>query len=159
MRKPTGFMSNSAAICEELDRKCHGRHGLCSGRHAVEGKPHGSCTGKTAEHAEKYSDVLCRCILKGISKELHDSGLCVDGEVGMMKPELRETVAKVNAFFEEVFRDIHDGLLKLSDELEVPNMASSMVAAVAPEYVAHSIHDLSVELPAMASSMELSTTS
>ncbi len=39
LRKPTGFMSNSAAICEELNKKCHGRNGLCSGRH--EGKRHG----------------------------------------------------------------------------------------------------------------------
>ena len=46
----------------------------------------------------------------------------------------------VGAFFEEVFRDIHEGLLALSDDLEVPSLASSMVAATLIDECAYITH-------------------
>ena len=90
LKKPTGFMSNSACVCEELQRRCLGRRGICGGRAKVAGMKHAACVGRTAREAAIYSDILCKAMLKGISRQLHEDGLCVVGETGMMAPEYRE---------------------------------------------------------------------
>ena len=72
--KPTGWMSNSPAVLQQLTRRCSGRGGQCTraggGRHAV-------ASGKIAREAAVYPFRLCRAILKGCQKQLR-----LDGRIG-----------------------------------------------------------------------------
>lgn len=54
-KKPTGFMSNAPEIIRELNRRCHGRRGLCS---RPRGGTHAECLGKTAQRAAIFQEEL-----------------------------------------------------------------------------------------------------
>ena len=49
--------------------------------------------GSVARRAERYSDGLCKAILRGVSRELHHLGYMTEGEHGVQHPSVRELVA------------------------------------------------------------------
>ena len=59
VRKPTGFMSNSRALLNKLDKRCGGRNGRCS-----EGGMHAPCSGSIARDSQVYGKKLCMAILE-----------------------------------------------------------------------------------------------
>ena len=66
IKKPTTFMTNSDAMCSELEQRCGGRSGECSrpggGRHVV-------CNGFRAKMAAIYHFKLCKAILTGMRNQ------------------------------------------------------------------------------------------
>ena len=92
VRKPTDFVTNSGYICQNLTKVCQGRHGYCRGNKSSEGMRHRPCEGKVAKKAAIYPQELCRAVLRGLAKQLRADGMTVNGEVGMMKPTVREMV-------------------------------------------------------------------
>ena len=80
LKKPTGFLSNSAEILRVLERRCKGRKGLCSreagGRHAL-------CNGKVARRAAIFHAKMCEAILEGMRNQCVADGLLKIGEVGL----------------------------------------------------------------------------
>ena len=54
IRKPTGFMSNSPILLRHLNRRCFGRHGLCS-------CPAGGAVAKRVTHTYIISVCVCVC--------------------------------------------------------------------------------------------------
>ena len=80
LKKPTGFLSNSAEILRVLERRCKGRKGLCSreagGRHAL-------CNGKVARRAAIFHAKMCEAILEGMRSQCVADGLLKNGEVGL----------------------------------------------------------------------------
>ena len=84
IKKPTGFLSNSPCILEELNKRCAGRGGNCSRR---KGGVHARCEGRIAKQAAKYSRGLCRAILKGAHRQMKTDGHLQDGCIGLMPGE------------------------------------------------------------------------
>ena len=80
VRKPTGFMSNSPALLQTLEKRCTGRNGGCS---RPSGGVHTPCLGKVARRAAIYHDDLCDAILKGFSKQMRFDRRMRDGEIGL----------------------------------------------------------------------------
>ncbi len=80
VKKPTGFMSNAPRLLARLEKKCAGRDGFCSRR---KGGQHAKCEGKVAKLAAKYSDALCKAILRGMYDQMRESGIVHDHEVGL----------------------------------------------------------------------------
>ena len=80
VKKPTGFLSNAPHLLARLEKRCSGHGGECSrrrgGRHAI-------CEGKIAKEAAKYSDELCKAILRGMYDQMRASGIVRDHEVGL----------------------------------------------------------------------------
>ena len=91
VKKPTGFMSNSEMLLKELQGTCTGKQGYCQGYGPSSGLKHQICEGGTARRAAKYSDGLCRSILRGIAKQLKTDGFFAE-EVGLLAPSVREIV-------------------------------------------------------------------
>ena len=60
IKKPTGFMSNAPQLLNALNKRCFGRHGLCS---RPSGGAHQNCLGKVARRAAIFSDMMCEMIL------------------------------------------------------------------------------------------------
>ena len=59
--KPTGFLSNSFKVLDELSRRCEGRNGQCTRSHrtgAATFEKHVSCAGKRARDAQVYTRSL-----------------------------------------------------------------------------------------------------
>ena len=94
VKKPTGFMSNSAEVRRELERRCAGRGGDCSrrggGRHVV-------CSGRVARRAAIYPFELCRAILVGFARQMRIDGVIQDNVVGMQLIEEAEEQLHVMA--------------------------------------------------------------
>ncbi len=82
--KPTGFMTNSAAIGRALSKRCEGAGGLCS---RPEGGKHRTCSGKHARAAQKYPKELCRALLRGVRDQMHADGLLKNGCYGVQAPD------------------------------------------------------------------------
>ena len=82
---PTGFMSNSPAIRQELRQRRQGRHGWCNRRTTRQG--HAGCSGRVARLAAIYPLTLCRAILGGMMKQLRFDGVMQAGTVGMQVVE------------------------------------------------------------------------
>jgi hypothetical protein len=76
--KPTGWMSNSPHILEQLNRRCGGTRGICS----ATGTPHRHATGKVARDAAVYPFLLCKAILVGLCKQLREDGHLTAGSCG-----------------------------------------------------------------------------
>ena len=63
VKKPTGFITNSSHLADQLGNKCLGGH-----RHI-------QLMGGRAAACQVYPDKLCRAMLKGIRLELVNSGI------------------------------------------------------------------------------------
>jgi len=68
--KPTGWLSNSNIILQELNKLCIGGH-----RHA-------DLTNGRAAKAQVYPEKLCLAILKGLRKQLIKDRVMFEGEIG-----------------------------------------------------------------------------
>lgn len=80
VKKPSGFMTNSACIAAALSRTCQGTGGWCS---RLKGSRHEPCSGKVAAAAQVYPRALCRAVLKGATNQFKADGLLKDGCYGM----------------------------------------------------------------------------
>ncbi len=80
VRKATGFMRNAPNILERLTRRCAGRDGTCSrskcGRHV-------QASGRVAKDAARYSDGLCRAMIRGMADEMRSRGILRPGGEGV----------------------------------------------------------------------------
>ena len=83
LKKPTGFMSNSPELLQALNRRCFGKHGLCS---RPQGGVHRQCIGKVAERATIFQEELCATILRRLRTQLRADGKMHDGEIGVNVP-------------------------------------------------------------------------
>ena len=80
VRKPTGFMSNSAEVFSELSKRCSGQGSQCS---RPNGGKHTPCQGSICKDMAKYPRELCRAVLRGISAQLKADGRLVAGCYGV----------------------------------------------------------------------------
>jgi len=78
--KPSGFMSNSPEVLQQLQRTCRGKDGRCSRRL---GGDHVHCEGKIAADAARYPTGLVKAILKGFVQQLRRDGLIHNGIYGI----------------------------------------------------------------------------
>ena len=82
LKKPTGFMSNAPELLKMLDRRCFGRHGLCS---RAEGGRHAECLGKKAQRAAIFQEELCVAILRGFRAQLLKDRRMRNGEISVVE--------------------------------------------------------------------------
>ena len=82
IKKPTGFLTNSAELRKMLNSRCLGGRtpGACSRPKAGH---HVHCEGKTAKNAAIYPRELCRAIIKGVSNQLRVDGVTKNGCFGL----------------------------------------------------------------------------
>ena len=80
VRKATGFMSNAPKVLERLTRRCAGRDGTCS---RSKGGRHVQASGRVAKDAARYSDGLCRAMVRGMVDEMRSRVIWRPGEEGM----------------------------------------------------------------------------
>ena len=80
VKKPTGFMSNAPHLLRRLSKRCEAEGKRCSRR---QGGEHALCSGKVAKEAAKYSDALCKAMLRGMYEEMRERGIVNDAEVGL----------------------------------------------------------------------------
>ena len=80
IKKPTGFMSNSAELLKVLEVRCLGKSGNCS---RPSGGRHVPCLGSRARRAAIFQDKLCTSILRGIRNQLVADGRMHENEVGL----------------------------------------------------------------------------
>ena len=80
VRKATGFMSNAPRVLQRLTRRCAGRDGTCS---RAKGGTHVQASGRVAKDAARYSDGLCRAMIRGMMDEMQAQGIWRPGEVGL----------------------------------------------------------------------------
>ena len=80
IKTPTGFMGNCPASMKLLQKRCQGRHGMCS-RHG--GGQHQPCLGKIAQRAAIYHDKLCETVLRGLAQQLAQDRRIRPGEHGI----------------------------------------------------------------------------
>ena len=66
VKKPTGWMSNSECVLENLGQRCGNRDGTCS---RPAGGKHKMCSSKVARDAARYPFEICRAILTGIHEQ------------------------------------------------------------------------------------------
>ena len=81
--KPTGFLTNSSKLAETLSKTCSSVSGSCS---RPKGGQHRLCSGRHARDAARYPRGLCRAILKGITGQLKDDRLLLEGCFGVQVP-------------------------------------------------------------------------
>ena len=110
IRKPTGWMSNSPRILEQLGDRCYGRGGRCTRR---EGGRHQLCSSSHARRAAVYPFELCRAILTGFRNQLRDDERHVVGMVGILpRPDAEMTMGQLQ-------RRVHRLLgVQVEEELE-----------------------------------------
>jgi hypothetical protein len=72
IRKPTGFMTNSARIAKRLEVQCKDMH-----RHI-------SLIGGRAKKADVYPDRLCKEIVLGLLDQMKEDGRVQEGSIGSM---------------------------------------------------------------------------
>ena len=96
VKKPTGFMSNSQELLDELNRRCFGRNGLCS---RPRGGVHRQCIGKVAQRAAVFQEELCLAILRGLKRQLRKDNRVKSGEVGIHEVMLTAD-DEIDAYYE-----------------------------------------------------------
>ena len=89
VKKPTGFMTNSACVAQTLDARCSGRHGVCS---RAQGGRHSVALGQIAKDAAKYPRRLCQAIPKGTVRHFREDNLLKDGCYGIQAPDDDEAI-------------------------------------------------------------------
>ena len=80
VKKPTGFLSNSAEVLRALSRRCTGQSGECS---RPRGGHHALCSGQIAKDAAIYPRGLCRAIIEGVALQMRADGIIKNGCLGM----------------------------------------------------------------------------
>ncbi len=80
LKKATGFMSNAEELLRHLSRRCHGTGGVCTRR---KGGRHVTVQGRITRESAKYSDKLCKAILRGMVAQMRKVGMVKDGECGV----------------------------------------------------------------------------
>ena len=94
IRKRTGFMSNAPCLLKRLSKKCESQDGQCTRR---QGGRHAVTSGRIAREAAKYSDRLCRAIIRGMVEEMAERGIWREGEVGLHAVEDKDGAAEARA--------------------------------------------------------------
>ena len=113
VKKPTLFMSNAQALCEELNNVCSGRRGACSRRKAGR---HMMCNGMVAGRAAMFPLQLCESILVGFREQIGRDGVWSRSAHGMQNT---------------AFVNIVEGL----DDEEQERLYNSYIAKMASMYV------------------------
>ena len=113
VRKATGFMSNAPRLLEQLQKRCTGNDGQCS---RARGGRHVTASGRVAKDAARYSDPLCRAIIKGMTNEMQWRGIWRRGEVGLHAVSDEDPVMQIANGCSGKFRDDVTGQL-LRDDL------------------------------------------
>ena len=85
MKKPTGFMSNSAEIRHALSSVCEGRNGACA---RPEGGKHTTCQGSITKGMAVYPRELCRAVLPGLTAQLRRDRRLIDGCYGIQPTQV-----------------------------------------------------------------------
>ena len=93
VKKPTGFMTNSPEIAQELKLRCQGgpTPGACS---RPGGGHHTHCSGKIAREAAIYPRGLCRAIIKGTANQLRADGITKNGCFGLQAKDDEEEITR-----------------------------------------------------------------
>ena len=81
LKKPIGFMSNAPHLLNKLNRRCFGRHGICS---RPQGGRHVECLGKKAQQAGIFQEELCIAILRGFKDQLFRDRRMRNGKLSMV---------------------------------------------------------------------------
>ena len=110
--KPTGWLSNSACILEQLGVQCtnlQNNPGFYKHRHA-------DLQGGRAARAAIYPEQLCYAILKGLRNQLKHLGLNNIGEVGSICEDFSEHLflQEVQHYTHEVYDDLSGKVLDSS---------------------------------------------
>ena len=100
IRKPTGFMSTSPEILNQLNVQCMGRRGSCS---RPEGGLQARCLGARARRAAIFQDKLCLAILRGFRNQMIADKAMRRGEFGLVgeRDLFEESNDYVEAFISE----------------------------------------------------------
>ena len=114
VKKPSGFLTNSACIAASLNKQCKGTGGWCS---RPRGGKHELCSGKVAAGAQVYPRGLCRAVLKGITDQLKADGLVKDGCYGIQVADddlevLKETYGPAQGYSGRYKDDLTGQVLK-----------------------------------------------
>ena len=91
MKKPSGFLTNSPCLAKSLSKRCQGLGGYCS---RIKGGKHELCSGKVASDAQVYPKGLCRAVLKGVTEQMKNDGLLIQGCYGVQVKEDEHEVLK-----------------------------------------------------------------
>ena len=117
MKKPTGFLTNSPEVYDQLSRRCSGRGGQCS---RPTGGKHAKCSGIHAKDAARYPRGLCQAILRGVTQQLRADELLKDGCYGVQvaddEAEIQRNTHSPELGYSGKYRDDLTGQL-LKDEL------------------------------------------
>ena len=94
-------MSNAPLLLSKLNRKCFGRHGLCS---RPQGGRHVECLGKKAQRAAIFQEELCLAILRGIKDQLLNDRRMRNGELSMVDLDgvMMDGDDELNHYYESV---------------------------------------------------------
>ena len=114
VKKPSGFMTNSACIAASLNKQCKGTGGWCS---RPRGGKHELCSGRVAAGAQVYLRGLCRAVLKGITDQLRADGLVKSGCYGIQVADddlevLKETYGPAQGYSGRYRDDLTGQVLK-----------------------------------------------
>ena len=90
VKKPTGFLSNSAEVLKVLSRRCIGVRGVCS---RPRGGEHVHCEGSVAKNAARYSRKLCKAMLKGMRNQMLVDGILLPACHGLQAKDDPEVMA------------------------------------------------------------------
>ena len=108
VRKATGFMSNAPQLLQRLTRRCTSRDGTCS---RTKGGRHVQASGRVASDAARYSDGLCRAMIRGMMDEMQ-----ARGEIGLHAVTDEDVTKSTRAGCSGKYRDDISGHL-LRDDL------------------------------------------
>ena len=104
--KATGWLTNSPAILQEMAKLCKNDGSSSDHKHA---SLENGCAAKAAVYPEK----LCYSILRGLRKQLVDSNIMIEGEIGTVceDTEEKEFIHRVERCNGEFYDDISGNAL------------------------------------------------
>ncbi len=115
--KPSGFVSNSLKILEQLGRRCTGQEGRCS---RPAGGRHVRLEGSYAQDSQKYPRALCQAMLRGVTAQLRADRRLKAGCFGIQAldddDEVQQTLYGPEQGYSVRYRDDSTGQV-LKDEL------------------------------------------
>ena len=101
--KPTGWMSNSPYILEELNQQCINNKLPPDQRHRHASLEHGR-----ARQAQVYPEQLCYSILRGLRRHMVAHGLCHVGSVGTVCEDVEEH--EINMNIQQPYSQFYDNI-------------------------------------------------
>ena len=114
--KPSGFVSNSLKILEQLGRRCTGQEGQCS---RPAGGRHVRLEGNYTQDSQKYPRALCQAMLRGVMAQLRADRRLKAGCFGIQAlddDEVQQTLYGPEQGYSGRYRDDSTGQV-LKDEL------------------------------------------